>query len=370
MNALLSKSLKTLIIAAGIFLGPGIVLLVYELLAKLTGFELLTEIDPKTNMLIMAVAALLTGVVTNIFADKLTKFVRGKVSDLEQKISRLTPWNYFSGLIGLLFGLAIAFFLTGPLSMIPSAWLNVPITLIVYLLSVYVCIVTMVKISTKVNFKRFFNPVEKEEEVSPVIPKEKTARYILDTSIIIDGRIGDVYRTGIMAGELVVPSFILRELEKVADSTDPIKRSRGRRGLDILQGMQKDFKVRIIGRDYEDLTTTGEKLVRFAGEEEGILITGDFNLNKIAALQGVRVINLNDLANALKPVTLPGESLCVQVIREGREAAQGLAYLEDGTMIVVENGKKYIGAEVEVEVTSVLQTSAGRMIFARLKGSF
>ena len=254
--------------------------------------------------------------------------------------------------------------------MIPSAWLNVPITLIVYLLSVYVCIVTMVKISTKVNFKRFFNPVEKAEEVPLAIPKEKTARYILDTSIIIDGRIGDVYRTGIMAGELVVPSFILRELEKVADSTDPIKRSRGRRGLDILQGMQKDFKVRIIGRDYEDLTTTGEKLVRFAGEEEGILITGDFNLNKIAALQGVRVINLNDLANALKPVTLPGESLCVQVIREGRESGQGLAYLEDGTMIVVENGKKYIGAEVEVEVTSVLQTSAGRMIFARLKGSF
>jgi uncharacterized protein YacL len=197
-------------------------------------------------------------------------------------------------------------------------------------------------------------------------------RKILDTSVIIDGRIADVCEAGFLDGLFLLPQFILQELQHIADSPDPLKRARGRRGLDILHRLQKmaHLTVRITDEDFPKIREVDAKLVALARAHDAKIITNDFNLNKIAELQGVIVLNINELASALKPVVLPGESLKIFVIKEGKEYNQGVAYLEDGTMVVVENGRRLIGKNVDVTVTSVLQTTAGRMIFSRTREDY
>jgi uncharacterized protein YacL len=199
---------------------------------------------------------------------------------------------------------------------------------------------------------------------------EKQARKsikILDTSVIIDGRIADIAETGFLDGVLVIPQFVLRELQLVADSADPLKRNRGRRGLDILQRIQKigAVQVQISEEDFPAVREVDLKLIEFAKLFEGKIVTNDFNLNKVAQLQGVEVLNINELANSLKPVVLPGEIMRVFILKEGKEYNQGVAYLDDGTMVVVDNARKLIGKTVDVAVTSVLQTTAGKMIFGK-----
>jgi uncharacterized protein YacL len=190
---------------------------------------------------------------------------------------------------------------------------------------------------------------------------------ILDTSVIIDGRIADVCETSFVDGTLVVPQFVLRELQLVADSSDPLKRNRGRRGLDILQRMQKmtNITVQIVEEDFPQVREVDLKLIELARVYEGKIVTNDFNLNKVSQLQGVPVLNINELANALKPVVLPGEIMRVFILKEGKEYNQGVAYLDDGTMVVVDNAKKMISKTVDISVTSVLQTTAGKMIFGK-----
>ena len=192
---------------------------------------------------------------------------------------------------------------------------------------------------------------------------------VLDTSVIIDGRVADLCETGFLEGPFLVPHFILNELQHIADSSDSLKRARGRRGLDILNKIQKmtDVDVRIVEEDFPHVKEVDAKLVVLAKKVGGRIITNDLNLNKVAELQGVRVLNINELCNALRPVVLPGETIRVFVLKEGKEAGQGVAYLDDGTMIVVDNARRCIGRNVDVTVTSVLQTTAGRMIFTRLK---
>ncbi|NOV00499.1 PIN/TRAM domain-containing protein [Paenibacillus planticolens] len=221
----------------------------------------------------------------------------------------------------------------------------------------------------------------KREELVQIIamsrstaPEKQTHRpyeehKILDTSVIIDGRIADICKTGFIEGTLVIPEFVLEELQHIADSSDLLKRNRGRRGLDILNKIQKELEVKVLiyEGDFEEISEVDSKLVRLAKVLQGKVITNDFNLNKVCELQGVSVLNINDLANAVKPVVLPGEEIIVQVIKDGKEHGQGVAYLDDGTMIVVEGGREFIGMTLEVMVTSVLQTSAGRMIFAKPK---
>ncbi len=198
---------------------------------------------------------------------------------------------------------------------------------------------------------------------------ERSGLKILDTSAIIDGRIADICDTGFLEGTLIIPQFILQELQYVADSYDPSKRARGRRGLDILKRIQgqQHATVTILDRDFPKIKEIDSKLVALARAMGAKIVTNDFNLNKVAELQGVKALNINDLSNALRPVVLPGELMNVHVLREGKEAGQGVAYLEDGTMVVVDNAKRLIGKNVDVTVTSVLQTTAGRMIFTRLK---
>ncbi|MCM8778374.1 MAG: PIN domain-containing protein [Candidatus Omnitrophica bacterium] len=190
---------------------------------------------------------------------------------------------------------------------------------------------------------------------------------ILDTSVIIDGRIADIFQTRFMEGKVVIPRFVLKELQQIADSPDHLKRTRGRRGLDVLNRIKKipHLEVKIHEEDYPEIPEVDAKLVRLAKSIEARILTNDYNLNKIAELQGVTVLNINDLANALKPVVLPGETMSVRLVKEGKEYNQAVAYLDDGTMVVVEEARHLLGKTVEISVTSVLQTSAGRMIFGK-----
>jgi uncharacterized protein YacL len=205
---------------------------------------------------------------------------------------------------------------------------------------------------------------------SPLENAEEMVAYkILDTSVIIDGRIADICDTGFIEGILVIPNFVLNELQMIADSADSIRRNRGRRGLDILNKMQKDqsIMVKISDMDFADINEVDAKLVKLAKIMNAKVLTNDFNLNKVAEFHGVQVLNINQLSNALKPVVLPGEEMRVALIKEGKDLNQAIGYLDDGTMVVVENGKRRLNEEVDVTVTSVLQTTAGRMIFTRLK---
>jgi uncharacterized protein YacL len=197
--------------------------------------------------------------------------------------------------------------------------------------------------------------------------QSKKSYKILDTSVIIDGRIADIAETGFLDGIIVTPQFVLRELQLVADSADSLKRNRGRRGLDILQRLQKmtNLQIQIVEDDFPAVREVDLKLIELAKVYEGKIITNDFNLNKVAQLQGVEVLNINELANSLKPIVLPGETMRVFILKEGKEYNQGVAYLDDGTMVVVDNARKMIGKTIDVSVTSVLQTTAGKMIFGK-----
>lgn len=204
---------------------------------------------------------------------------------------------------------------------------------------------------------------------SEELPRPRRVLGILDTSVIIDGRIADICETGFLGGDLIIPEFVLKELQMIADSADSTRRSRGRRGLDILNKIQKQSYVNIIidNTDYPSIKEVDQKLINMAKETGNPILTNDFNLNKVAEVHSIQVLNVNQLANALKPIVLPGETMKVQIIKEGKEPGQGVAYLDDGTMVVVDHGRRHMGRTIEATVTSVLQTTAGRMIFAVTK---
>ena len=217
------------------------------------------------------------------------------------------------------------------------------------------------------TFLRLINPGSLESILVAEGTLEAISSKILDTSCIIDGRIESLLKTGFLEGNIIIPKFVLQELQNLADSSNDQKRIRGRRGLDILNRIQGDFPERIIIRDtnYEDLDTVDAKLVLLTQEINGILLTNDYNLSKVANLQGISVLNVNDLAQSLRPLYLPGDNLELKIIKQGKEPEQGIGYLDDGTMVVVDEGHRYVGGEIQVIVTSSLQTSAGRMIFAK-----
>ena len=285
------------------------------------------------------------------------------VRRMDESIRGIPVSQVISGMSGLVLGLLISYLLFPSLSEISGSATFVPM-----LVSVLLGLVGFrLGITLKDEMSVWLIGWRSGKEGKKAKPADE--HKILDTSVIIDGRIADICKTGFIQGILVIPEFVLEELQHIADSSDLLKRNRGRRGLDILNKIQKelDVKVLIYEGDFEDVTEVDSKLVRLAKVLGGKVITNDFNLNKVCELQGVSVLNINDLANAVKPVVLPGEEIVVQVIKDGKEYGQGVAYLDDGTMIVVEGGREFIGATLEVMVTSVLQTSAGRMIFAKPK---
>lgn len=272
----------------------------------------------------------------------------------------------FGVVVGGTVGLAVGLVLTGLLEWVGSAVFDVETVLfhiggLVFLLGMpYLGMV----LGARFGSEHFLGSARHAANAG-----EFSNTKILDTSVIIDGRVADICETGFLEGTVLVPHFILNELQHIADSSDSLKRARGRRGLDVLNKVQKmvDIDVRIVDDDFPHVKDVDSKIVVLAKKVGAKIITNDLNLNKVAELQGVRVLNINELCNALRPVVLPGETIRVFILKEGKEAGQGVAYLDDGTMIVVDNAKRCIGRNVDVVVTSVLQTTAGRMIFTRLK---
>ena len=287
----------------------------------------------------------------------------------EGKLQKMSTQDLMSGAIGLIIGLIIAFLIGSALSGIPIIGSVIPVLTCIF----FGYLGLSLGISKREGIAAFFSGLGRENSTRfRNKGKTRAAGYcnmpkVLDTSVIIDGRIADISKTGFVEGPIVIPNFVLEELRHIADSSDALKRAKGRRGLDILNVIRKelDIEVEISSKDYDDIAEVDDKLVRLAQELYGCVVTNDYNLNKVATLQGVVVLNINELANAIKPVVLPGEKMVVTVVKDGKEHNQGVAYLDDGTMIVVENGRRYMGETIEVEVTSVIQTNAGRMIFGR-----
>lgn len=284
---------------------------------------------------------------------------------LAEQIQRAPASDLVAAAIGLAVGLLIAMLLALPLSQLPF-YLGNFLPVVASAVLGYFGMTTMVT-----HKKEIFALFGIGREARPANSAERPAgqRVILDTSAIIDGRIADITQTGFLPGPLVVPRFVLAELQRIADSPDPLRRNRGRRGLEILNRLQKDPAVQFEVSDFDPdgNLDVDAKLIRMARQLKCAVVTNDYNLNRVAALQGVKVLNINELANAVKSVVLPGEEMRVRIIQEGKEFGQGVAYLDDGTMVVVENGRRYLDSSVDVVVTRVLQTVAGRMIFAQPK---
>jgi uncharacterized protein YacL len=282
---------------------------------------------------------------------------------LEVSLKKIPLKSILGAFIGLVLGIILAnlisnVFFTGLIN-------DDRIPVSIYGLLYGVCAYTGLRIGLRKG-EEFYLPGWKPR--SKNLPQDENMK-ILDTSVIIDGRVADITETGFIEGPLLIPQFILGELQHIADSSDPVKRTRGKRGLEVLHHIQKQVNVdvRIVDRDFPAVKEVDAKLIELAKEVHGKIITNDSNLNKVAELQGISVLNINELANAIKPVVLPGEDMNVKILKEGKEMGQGVAYLDDGTMIVVDSGRRYMGKTIDVIVTSVLQTPAGRMIFARLK---
>jgi len=284
---------------------------------------------------------------------------------LEICLLRIQGVNVIIGAIGLILGLILANLLA--LS-IPEIQKFFSFNFHLYLSVIFGYLGMVIAIRKKEDILKTFTFI-KTPAVETTEERITSRDKLLDTSVIIDGRIADICETGFIEGTLVIPRFVLKELQKIADSSDALKRNRGRRGLDVLNRIQKkiNIPVRIDETDFSDIKEVDSKLVRLGKISGGKIFTNDFNLNKISELEGVPVLNINELAEALKPVVLPGEEMSVHIIKEGKEFTQGVGYLDDGTMVVVDNGQDFIGQKVKVTVSSVLQTTAGRMIFAKLE---
>lgn len=312
----------------------------------------------------LILAPVIGAVIGVLVAPLAQSFFEDELNLAEGAIERLAPAEIAGGAIGLILGLGIALLIKSILfefSAIAGRTGSYVAIVLYFIVAIF-----FAYLGARVGAKTQVLPFSRSRN-----GVANGTHKIVDTSVIVDGRIVEIVQSGFLEGPLVVPRFVLRELHAIADSLDPIKRTRGRRGLDVLSRLQELAPLDINERDYDDLPagSVDQKLVRLAQELEGRLVTNDYNLNRVAHVEGVAVLNINELANAVKPVVLPGEELHVQVIREGKEAHQGVGYLEDGTMIVVEQGRRLIGEATDVVVTSVLQTVAGRLIFAKPKGS-
>jgi uncharacterized protein YacL len=305
-------------------------------------------------------------VIGGIFGRRVAKLLAW----IENNIQKIPLFELIAGVLGLVVGLVLAYLASLPLNLIPESLNIVHLSISLFIYTIFAALGLGLAARRWPEFESLFRPKVQQPiwlDRNPSSPAP--IKKILDTNVIIDGRISDICKAGFIEGELLLPRFILQELQAIADDDDVIKRSRGRRGLDILNILQKDphIKIEIIDFDYPEIRDIDSKLVKLAKEFEAAILTNDYNLNKVATLEKVKVLNVNDLANTLKPVVLPGEQLPVRIIKEGKEANQGVGYLNDGTMIVVEDGKEKLGETVTIQVTSILQTSAGRMVFGKLE---
>jgi len=358
---MIDKLIRGTIVLVGLLIGYGVS----------SGIEALDIIDLSDKgwikLFFYVGVSLIFGIIFFILSSRIKNGGRRLIKFIEVELQDVSIYEIFIGTIGFIFGLIIAYLLSQPFYKLEIPYLGVVISIILYTTFGYLGI--KVPIKKKDDVINLFSNLKKSGPKDKSNKKYTSYPKILDTSVIIDGRIADILKSGFIEGPLIIPEFVLEELQHIADSSDTLKRNRGRRGLDILNKIQKELNIPVIIDDkkFDDVKEVDMKLLKLAQEVNGKIITNDYNLNKVAGVQNIEVLNINELANAVKPVVLPGEEMVVQVIKEGKESGQGLAYLDDGTMIVVESGKKQIGETIDVLVTSVLQTSAVRMIFAKPK---
>lgn len=317
-----------------------------------------------TNLIFTVLCGLILGIIIFILAPFFIQQAQKLAKYIEKELTQLPAEQVVLGFVGIISGCLIAFVITGLVSdLIPWPWLTSSVRVVAYLFFGYLGL--RVANGAKFDLSKLSEGLSKLTSTKSSSAKPK----ILDTSVIIDGRIYDICKTKFIEGNLIVPEFVLKELRHIADSSDDLKRKKGRRGLDVLNKLQTDIENEVIidNTDFKDEKEVDIKLLKLAKKVDGMVATHDYNLNKVALVHGVDVLNINELANAVKPIVLPGEEMVVEVVKEGKENNQGLAYLDDGTMIVVENGKHLIGKRITVIVTTALQTAAGKMIFVKPK---
>ena len=392
---MLDKVLRFFIVAVMAVAGAALMQPASPTLTQFIGTEILKTDMGLFRMTLAGLLCILAGaalgaLVGSLTASYLISTLKRFSAWVETQLNKMPIHDVLAGAIGLSLGLILATLLGGAFSRIPIVgnYLPVVFAIVFGYLGIRITMTKREEIADMFSFiPRFFKDILKAREVRQEPPpaptpeplplpevKEEASelaadkRYkLLDTSAIIDGRIADVIDSGFLEGTLLIPVFVLEELQRIADSADALKRVRGRRGLDILQKIRSEAKlaVEIDSRDFDDIAEVDSKLVRLGQLVGGKIVTNDYNLNKVSELQGVPVLNVNELANAVKPVVVPGESMRVTVVKDGKEQGQGVAYLDDGTMIVIEGGHRHLNQNIDVEVTSALQTAAGRMIFAK-----
>lgn len=360
---MLKKFFTWIITASGLLMG-------YILGNDILNINGISQIDYIKNKAVLSfgfvtVLILLFGIIFYFISPFLTKSILNVMDYVEKNLQKASLPEIVFGTTGGIVGVIIGVLFGILLSKISVFFtiLSVLITIVLGALGINVSVKKKDEIISFIEGFKKYTPKEKKKGSTVTykgIPK------VLDTSVIIDGRIYDICQTGFIEGPLVIPNFVLDELRHISDSSDDLKRTKGRRGLDILNKIQRELpiEVQITDKNFPELNEVDTKLLKLAQQLNGKVITNDYNLNKVAGVQGVPVLNINELSNAVKPVLLPGEEMKIQIIKEGKESNQGIGYLDDGTMIVVENGKKFIGEVINVGVTSVIQTAAGRMIFA------
>ena len=347
-------------VSVGLTLGPQ--------MWQLFQIETSLLLNPIVNAIIFTIFFILFGLLVAPLIDRIIK----KMLDI---LAQQTTYDLIMGTLGIFIGLLIGYMISLPFANFNITVLSATLPFILMFVFAIVGYQTVMsrKHEWKNAFARFQKPVEAEIEIESQLLERKADdtyhRYkLLDTSVIIDGRIADIVKTNFLEGVMVIPNFVLHELQLIADSSDSLKRSKGRRGLDILNELQKDDAVNIeyYEGDFDDINEVDSKLVRLAKLIDAVIVTNDYNLNKVCEFQNIPVFNINELANAVKPAMIPGDEMIVTIIKTGTERKQGVAYLDDGTMIVVEDGQYYMNERVPVVVTSAIQTNAGRMIFAKL----
>ncbi len=367
---MLKKLFRTVFTVVGLIIGYG----AYELTAFIAagrGYDLHEHLSVTENLFVAAIFAIIFGLIFYKLTPALTRQGQKAAVNFESDLKKTSTNDLLFTAGGLIVGLVIAYLLTGLYEGI-----NIPVLQVVLNIITYLILGSLGVLVANSRGKDIRETLLSARKVQPGGKgkghKSDSSPKILDTSVIIDGRIFDIMKTGFLEGPVIIAEFVLVELQHVADSSDSLKRNRGRRGLDILNKIQTEYGVEIYNtaedKTLEEIPEVDVKLLKLAQNIGGKVVTNDFNLNKVAAIKGVPVLNINELANTLKPVVLPGEEMILSLVKEGKERNQAVAYLDDGTMIVVEDGRRFIGQTIKVTVTSVLQTTAGRMIFAKPSG--
>ena len=376
---MIKKVFRGILAVAGTLLGYEAFDLLYMLFSKMySSSQPLLEEGPR--LWLQIIVAIISGIIFYNLAPALNRKSKKMADNIGNDLQTVSTSDLIGGVVGLITGLVLAFLISQIYAGVITGTLNLTITICIYMALGYVGMIVGNKklpefFTASMSMRKLAAKAAAEENPYEFNPKDSKKKgmvpKILDTSVIIDGRIVEIMKTGFLEGPIVIPEFVLVELRHIADSSDGLKRTRGRRGLDILNKIQEDYGIEIYNTDSEkalkEIPEVDVKLLKLAQIMKGKVVTNDFNLNKVAAIKGVPVLNINELANAMKPMVIPGEVMTVTLIKQGKEMGQAVAYLDDGTMIVVEDGRRKIGQTVDINVTSVLQTAAGRKIFGKVR---